>query len=67
MPGNRKVDPEILLNYRLAPDMLPFIRQIQIAADLAKGAVARRPGVEVPNMTILRRPLPISRLGSLRQ
>jgi hypothetical protein len=46
--GNRKVDPEILINYRLAPDMLPFVRQIQIAADLAKGAVARLAGVEVP-------------------
>ncbi len=46
--GNRKVDPEILLNYRLAPDMFPFVRQIQIAADLAKGAVARLAGVEVP-------------------
>ena len=32
--GNRKIDPEVLLNYRLAPDMLPFVRQIQIAADL---------------------------------
>jgi hypothetical protein len=28
--GNRKIDPEVLLNYRLAPDMLPFVRQIQI-------------------------------------
>jgi uncharacterized protein len=46
--GNRKIDPEVLLNYRLAPDMLPFIRQIQIAADLAKGAAARLAGVEVP-------------------
>ena len=46
--GNRKIDPEVLLNYRLAPDMLPFVRQIQIAADLAKGAVARLAGVEVP-------------------
>ena len=46
--GNRKVDPEILLNYRLAPDMFPFVRQIQIAADLAKGAVARLAGAEVP-------------------
>jgi len=45
---NRKIDPEVLLNYRLAADMLPFIRQIQIAADLAKGAVARLAGVEVP-------------------
>ena len=44
----RKIDPEVLLNYRLAPDMLPFLRQIQIAADLAKGAVARLAGVEVP-------------------
>ena len=46
--GSRKIDPEILLNYRLAPDMLPFVRQIQIAADLAKGAAARLAGVEVP-------------------
>jgi hypothetical protein len=46
--ANRKIDPEILLNYRLAPDMLPFVRQIQIAADLAKGAAARLAGVEVP-------------------
>ena len=34
--------------FRLAPDMLPFVRQIQIAADLANGAVARLAGVEVP-------------------
>jgi hypothetical protein len=46
--ANRKIDPEVLLNYRLAPDMLPFVRQIQIAADLAKGAAARLAGIEVP-------------------
>jgi uncharacterized protein len=45
---NRKIDPEVLLNYRLAPDMLPFVRQIQIASDQAKGAAARLAGVEVP-------------------
>jgi uncharacterized protein len=45
---DRKIEPEVLLNYRLAPDMLPFVRQIQIAADLAKGAAARLAGVEVP-------------------
>src|SRR5262245_42809047 len=39
--ASRKIDPEVLLNYRLAPDMLPFVRQVQIAADLAKGAAAR--------------------------
>lgn len=38
----------MLLNYWLAPDMLPFIRQIQIAADLAKGAAARLADMEVP-------------------
>ena len=43
-----KIDPEVLLNYRLAPDMFPFVRQLQIAADLAKGAAARLAGVEVP-------------------
>ena len=46
--ANRQIDPEVLLNYRLAPDMLPFVRQIQIASDLAKGAAARLAGVEVP-------------------
>src|SRR5262249_1568767 len=35
------IDPEVLLNYRLAPAMFPFVRQLQIAADLAKGAAAR--------------------------
>jgi len=45
---NRKIAPEVLPNYRLAPDMFPLVRQIQIAADLAKGAAARLAGVEVP-------------------
>lgn len=38
-----------LLEARLAPDMFPFARQIQIAADNAKGASARLAGVEVPS------------------
>jgi len=46
--GNHEIDAEVLLNYRLAPDMFPFVRQIQIAADLAKGAAARLAGVQVP-------------------
>jgi hypothetical protein len=33
---DRKIEPEVLFNYRLAPDMLPLIRQVQIAADLAR-------------------------------
>lgn len=44
----RKIDPAALLNYRLFPDMLPFTRQIQIAADFAKGAGARLAGHDVP-------------------
>jgi uncharacterized protein len=47
--GSRKIDPEVLLNYRLAPDMFPLVRQIQIAADLAKGPAPRLAGAEVPN------------------
>jgi hypothetical protein len=44
----RKIDPSVLTAYRLYPDMLPFARQVQIACDSAKGAVARLAGVEVP-------------------
>lgn len=44
----RKIDPAALTTYRLFPDMLPMTRQVQIACDAAKGAVARLAGVEVP-------------------
>lgn len=44
----RKIDPAVLMNFRLYPDMLPMKRQVQIACDSAKGAVARLAGVEVP-------------------
>jgi uncharacterized protein len=44
----KKLDPAALTEYRLFPDMLPFKRQVQIACDSAKGAVARLAGVEVP-------------------
>jgi hypothetical protein len=46
--SDRKIDPNALLQFRLFPDMLPFTRQIQIAADFAKGAGARLAGQEVP-------------------
>ena len=46
--AERKIEPLVLLNDRLAPDMFPFTRQVQIASDHAKGAVARLAGVEVP-------------------
>jgi hypothetical protein len=44
----RKIDPLVLTGDRLYPDMFPFSRQVQIACDTAKGAVARLAGVEVP-------------------
>jgi len=44
----KKIDPTVLLNSRLFPDMFPLLRQIQIATDHAKGAVSRLAGVEVP-------------------
>src|SRR5215216_1226499 len=44
----KKVDPSVLLNTRLAPDMFPLVRQVQIATDIAKNGVARLAGVEPP-------------------
>lgn len=44
----KKFDAANYLTMRLAPDMLPFNKQIQIASDSAKGAMARLAGVEVP-------------------
>jgi uncharacterized protein len=44
----KKIEPAALLQSRLYPDMFTFTRQIQIAADFAKGACARLAGVDVP-------------------
>jgi hypothetical protein len=44
----RKIDPLVLTGYRLFPDMFPLSRQVQIACDTAKGAVARLAGAEIP-------------------
>ena len=44
----RKVDPSVLLGYRLAPDMLKLTQQVQIASDHAKRATARLAGIEAP-------------------
>lgn len=43
-----KDKPE-LLDARLAPDMFPFTRQIQLVSDAAKGAAARLAGLDVPS------------------
>ncbi|HXJ07870.1 MAG TPA: DUF1993 domain-containing protein [Burkholderiales bacterium] len=44
----KKIEPAALTQARLFPDMFPLARQVQIACDTAKGAVARLAGVEVP-------------------
>lgn len=44
----KKFDTGVYLTLRLAPDMLPFPKQIQIASDAAKGCVARLGGVDIP-------------------
>jgi len=45
----KKIEPEVLINARLAPDMFPLSRQIQIATDGVKGCAARLAGVEIPS------------------
>lgn len=44
----KKFDPAVLLGVRLAPDMLPLAKQIQIACDAAKLSVARLAGIDSP-------------------
>jgi hypothetical protein len=44
----KKVDPGVLLGYRLAPDMLALTKQVQIACDQAKNGSARLAGIEPP-------------------
>lgn len=45
----KKIQPEVLLNARLYPDMLPFTRQIQLACDYAAKGCARLSHSEVPS------------------
>jgi hypothetical protein len=45
----KKIDPSVFINARLAPDMHPLVRQVQIASDNAKGLCARLANVEIPS------------------
>jgi hypothetical protein len=44
----KKIEPAVLIQARLYPDMLPFVSHIRIATDTAKGAAARLSGTEMP-------------------
>jgi hypothetical protein len=46
--AEKKIEPSAFLQARLFPDMFPLLKQVQIAADFAKGVSARLAGVEVP-------------------
>ena len=45
----RKIDPAVLVASRLYPDMFPLVKQVQIAADAAKGGAARLAQLEPPS------------------
>ena len=44
----KSMQPDALLQARLFPDMFPLVKQVQIAADFARGITARLAGIEVP-------------------
>jgi len=45
---SRSFDTTVLVNARLAPDMLPFSKQVQLTSDFAKNSLARLAGIDPP-------------------
>lgn len=45
---SKKIDPHIVLQSRLAIDMYPLIKQVQLVSDMSKGAGARLAGIDIP-------------------
>jgi hypothetical protein len=48
--AEKNIEPTVFLQARLSPDMFPLLRQVQIAADFARGVSARLAGLEVPKV-----------------
>jgi len=48
--AHNKIDPAVMLQSRLFPDMLPLVRQVQIAGDMARRLGGRMAGQEVPSI-----------------
>jgi hypothetical protein len=46
----RRIDPSVLINARLFPDMAPLKGQVQLASDHAKGVFYRTAGLENPSL-----------------
>lgn len=47
---SKKIDPAVLINSRLYPDMFALAKQVQIASDVARRGVARLAGAEAPKI-----------------
>jgi hypothetical protein len=47
--SEKKVEPATVLNWRLAPDQFPLVRQVQIACDTAKLGASRLTGKDAPS------------------
>lgn len=45
----KKIEPSVIINARLYPDMFPLVRQVQIATDQVKGCASRLAGQEPPS------------------
>ncbi len=45
----KDIEPNALLQARLFPDMFPLVRQVQIAADFARGITSRLANADVPS------------------
>src|SRR3954463_10248447 len=45
----KSFDANLFLNFRLAPDQLAFVKQVQIACDTAKLGASRLTGKEAPS------------------
>jgi hypothetical protein len=54
----RKIDPAVLINYRLYPDMFGFAKQVQVAADAAKNGSSFLAGVAPPEFENTERTFP---------
>jgi hypothetical protein len=54
----KSIEPDAFLQARLAPDMFPLLKQVQIAADFSRGVRRGWLGVEVPKLEGKRKALP---------
>jgi hypothetical protein len=44
----KNIAPEVFLNARLAPDMFPLVKQVQIVSDISKFGASRLSGIDAP-------------------